>query len=192
MNYRNEIVITGNLGSEPKLIETKKGGVVIAVFSLANNVTRFNEATKQSEKLRTNWIPVKLFGETANNAVKSLKKGDLVTVFGKFSTQDYETKDGKKVKSFEVIAGGIQKEEFAVDLDKKAKEREEKEAEERENNQNVFLEKAFYLAWPSVDSGKILNAYCSGIGPLKDVKNPLGRAYALRKWGIAQGLVQEN
>ena len=190
MNYRNEIVITGNLGSEPKFIETKKAGIAIAVFSLANDVTRFNKLTNQHEKSRTNWIPIKLFGEQANIAVNSLKKGDLVTVFGKFSSQDYEGKDGKKTKSFEVIAGGVQKEQLPSTQSEKAKEREENKNQESEIQQTALLEQAFSKVYPdSKEAEGILRNYAGEFGPLKDVTQSVGRSYALRKWGIERGLI---
>ena len=114
MAYQNSVSISGNLGSDPKYIQSKKNDVAIAVFSIANTVTRYNSDLKQYEKIHTNWIPVKLFGDHADLAVKSLKKGNFVNVFGKLRSHEYSSVDGKKATGFEVVADWVVKEQFAT------------------------------------------------------------------------------
>lgn len=73
-------------------------------------------------------------------------------------------------------------------------EKQKKQEEERQAEQAAMLEQSFADAFSEEkDSEHILSAYCEGsFGPLKDVRNPLGRAAALRKWGIERGLIQDG
>lgn len=56
------------------------------------------------EENRTNFIPVKVLGKTAENVSKFLSKGKLAGVEGEIQTDSYETKDGAKRYTWEVLA----------------------------------------------------------------------------------------
>lgn len=59
------------------------------------------------EKKRTNYIPVTVFGKTAENCERFLAKGSQVGVVGKIQTGSYE-KDGRTVYTTDVIAQAVE------------------------------------------------------------------------------------
>lgn len=60
------------------------------------------------EKKRTNFIPVTVFGKTAESCEKFLAKGRLVAVQGKIQTGSYVNKNGDKVYTTDVIGDKVQ------------------------------------------------------------------------------------
>jgi single-strand DNA-binding protein len=56
------------------------------------------------EESRTNFIPVKVLGKTAENVANFLSKGRLAGVEGEIQTDSYEAKDGSKRYTWEVLA----------------------------------------------------------------------------------------
>ena len=107
MRASNFISLTGNLGADVEQRESKPG-TEIARLSVAETVSRPNPKTGAFEQVHTNWSPVTAFGSLAKRAVKSLKKGDRVTVLGTLKSSSYE-KDGENRRGFEVIAYSIEK-----------------------------------------------------------------------------------
>ena len=76
--------ITGRLGKDPELKETKKGGQML----------RFNVASDQGwgDQKSTNWIGCVVFGKRAEVLERILEKGTFVIVRGEFTTRtDAET-----------------------------------------------------------------------------------------------------
>ena len=69
-------------------------------------VARFTMAIDDGygDKKKTNFIPVVVFGKTAENCEKFLAKGRIVGVSGKIQTGSYEKQDGTKVYTTDVIA----------------------------------------------------------------------------------------
>jgi single-strand DNA-binding protein len=59
------------------------------------------------DKKKTNFIPVVVFGKTAENCERFLAKGRMVAVEGKIQTGSYE-KDGTKVYTTDVIANRVE------------------------------------------------------------------------------------
>ena len=60
------------------------------------------------EEKRTNFIPVKVLGKTAENCGKYLTKGRLASVEGEIQTDSYEAKDGTKRYTWEVFARRVE------------------------------------------------------------------------------------
>ena len=106
MRTSNFISLTGNLGGAVEAKEVQHG-TEVARLSVAETVSRPNAQIGVFEQVHTNWIPVTVFGSLAKRALKSLKKGDRVTVLGSLKISSYE-KDGEKRRSFEVIADSIE------------------------------------------------------------------------------------
>ena len=73
-------------------------------------VARFTMAIDDGfgEKKKTNFIPVVVFGKTAENCEKFLQKGKLVGVSGKIQTGSYEKQDGTKIYTTDVIADRVE------------------------------------------------------------------------------------
>ena len=60
------------------------------------------------EGKRTNFIPVKVLGKTAENCGKYLIKGRLASIEGEIQTDSYEAKDGTKRYTWEVLAHRVE------------------------------------------------------------------------------------
>ena len=95
----NSVILTGRLTREPEVRETA-GGMAVCSFTLAVD-------DGFGEKKHTSFIPVKVFGKTAENCGKYLAKGRLCGVQGKIQTGSYEKKDGSKVYTTDVIADKV-------------------------------------------------------------------------------------
>lgn len=106
MNFRNQVIMTGNLGADPVFVKKERNGDAIVRLSLACSEYRLNAETKSYEQSHTSWIPVVVFSRLATRAGENLKKGDLVTVYGKLRSNSFEHKGVKQTK-LEVIASDL-------------------------------------------------------------------------------------
>lgn len=95
----NSVQLIGRLTADPDVRYNPNTQLAVAKFRVAID-------DGYGEKKRTNFVPVTVFGKTAENCEKYLKKGLLVGVQGKIQTGNYE-KDGKTVYTTDVIAERI-------------------------------------------------------------------------------------
>lgn len=95
----NQVIIIGRLTKDP---ETRYGtsGTAIAKFSVA--------VDRIGKDAGADFIPVKVFGKTAENCERYLGKGSQVGVSGRIQTGSYEKKDGTKVYTTEVVADRVE------------------------------------------------------------------------------------
>lgn len=88
------VVLTGRLTGD---VEIKQAGkTVVANVTIASN----------KDKEHTDFIPVTLWGDVAQNVAKYVKKGMRLTVIGELATNSYE-KDGVKVTKLFVNAKSV-------------------------------------------------------------------------------------
>lgn len=92
----NNVALIGRLTRDPELRYTANNFPMCS-FTLA--IDRHGK-----EENRTNFIPVKVLGKTAENVAKFLSKGKLAGVEGEIQTDSYEAKDGSKRYTWEVLA----------------------------------------------------------------------------------------
>ena len=97
MNNWNGI---GRLTRDPELRYTANNFPVCS-FSIA--IDRMGK-----EEKKTNFIPVKALGKTAENCGKYLAKGRLVGVHGSIETDSYTDKDGNNRNTWNVLASGVE------------------------------------------------------------------------------------
>jgi len=109
----NKQIVMGRLGVDPALNEKAK----IPVCNLSVATPGRMEGTEQSVE----WVKVTVFGKTAENCAKYLKKGSTVYIEGRQQTEKYEDKQGVTRYSTKCIAGHV----VFVGSDKPKKEREE-------------------------------------------------------------------
>ena len=95
----NNVNLIGRMTADPDVRYNPNTQLAVAKFRLAID-------DGYGEKKRTNFVPVTVFGKSAENCEKFLKKGLQVGVQGKIQTGSYE-KDGKKVYTMDVIAERI-------------------------------------------------------------------------------------
>jgi len=100
-----KLMIIGNLGADPEMRYTPNG----------RPVTQFNVAVNQSTKNQqtgewveaTDWFRVSVWGDRAERAAESLRKGNRVFVDGRFKTREFEGRDGQKRTSLEITADNV-------------------------------------------------------------------------------------
>ena len=95
----NRVFISGNLGTDIKVIYTAGKGTPVGRFSVG--VNEYNSQTKQNE---TMWVNVTLWGKAAESLSPYLVKGTKVIVTGKLSIRKYKANDGTEKYSTEVVA----------------------------------------------------------------------------------------
>ena len=109
-----KVMIIGNLGADPEMRYTPNG----------RPVTQFNVAVNQSTKNQqtgewveaTDWFRVSVWGDRAERAAETLRKGNKVFVEGRFKTREFEGRDGQKRTSLEITADSV------VNLEKRPRE----------------------------------------------------------------------
>lgn len=98
----NKVVLIGRLTRDPELRYTS-GGIAVANFTLA--VDR-NFANQQGER-EADFIPIVVWRGAAENCAKYLVKGRLVAVSGRIQTGSYETPEGQRRYTTDVVADDV-------------------------------------------------------------------------------------
>lgn len=96
----NRVTLIGRLGRDPELRYTPSGAAV-ARFSLATDENRKGQDGQWHQE--TTWHNIVIWGQSAERASETLKKGALIYLEGKISVRDWEDKEGQKRTSFEII-----------------------------------------------------------------------------------------
>ena len=102
--YLNKAMIYGNLTRDPEM-KALPSGMQVCSFSLATNRVYNDRDGKRQESVDYHNITV--FGKTADNCAKYLKKGASAYVEGSLRTNSWE-KDGVKQYRTEIIADRVQ------------------------------------------------------------------------------------
>lgn len=98
----NKVILVGRLTRDPEVRYTQTGKVVCS-FTLA--VDRFTAPGGQRE---ADFIPVVVWGKSAEACGNSISKGSKVLVDGRLQIRSYEGKDGNKRWVTEVIAQHVE------------------------------------------------------------------------------------
>ncbi len=101
----NRADVIGNVTRDPE-IRTTTGGQQVLTLGVATNERWKDRATNQ-DKERTEFHNVVLWGALADDVGKNLKKGNRVFVSGRVQTRSWETKEGSKRYTTEIIAENI-------------------------------------------------------------------------------------
>ena len=95
----NQIVIVGRLTSNPEVVKSEDGKersqITLAVPRSYKNA---------DGEYETDFVDCVLWGGVATNTSEYCKKGDIVGVKGRIQTNNYETDDGEKRKSTQIVA----------------------------------------------------------------------------------------
>jgi single-strand DNA-binding protein len=112
---QNTVTLVGRLTRDPEVRFTTKGQAMCR-FDLAVN-RRYKDGTGNWTD-DTSFIPVVVWGDAANRCGEKLKKGLPAHVEGRLQSRNWETKEGQKRTSIEVVARRVQflsKSESAAD-----------------------------------------------------------------------------
>lgn len=97
----NKVVLIGRLTKDPELKFTPTG-TAVTTFTLAVE-RRF----KKEGQPQADFIPIVVWGKTAENTANYMSKGKLMSVAGRIETRSYEVKDGGRRYVTEVVADEV-------------------------------------------------------------------------------------
>jgi single-strand DNA-binding protein len=97
----NNYICTGNLTRDPELRATPTGTSVAKLRIAVNGRRKDGQTGEWVDK--ANFFDVTVWGTSAENAAKFLRKGRLVLVEGRLDWQEWE-KDGQNRQRVEIIA----------------------------------------------------------------------------------------
>ncbi len=133
----NQVFLMGNLTRDPELRYVPSGR---AVANLGLAVNRAFVTQDGERKEETCFVRVVVWGKQAENCNQYLSKGSQVFIEGRLQSRDWETEDGTRRNTLEVVARRVQflgkpKEGEPANLDEQSLEKdgyspenEEKEA----------------------------------------------------------------
>ena len=99
----NQIVIVGRLTGNPEVVKSDEEGKERSQITLA--VPRsYKNADGEYD---TDFVDCVLWGGVATNTAEYCHKGDIVGVKGRIQTSNYETENGEKKKSTQIVAEKI-------------------------------------------------------------------------------------
>jgi single-strand DNA-binding protein len=102
----NRVVLTGNLTRDPELRSTASG-TSVGSLRLASNTRRKNNATGEWQD-KPNYFSVTVWGAQAENCARFLSKGRPVAVDGRLEWREWQTSNGDKRESVEIVAEAVQ------------------------------------------------------------------------------------
>lgn len=101
----NKVFLIGNLTRDPELRYIPSGSAVVTFTVAVNRVYKTQTGEKKEQ---TSFIRVVVWGRRAEVCGEYLSKGSPVFVEGRLQSRDWETQDGQKRNTVEVIADNIQ------------------------------------------------------------------------------------
>lgn len=100
----NCVVISGNIGRDPELRNTRTGTPILS-FSVAVNDRVKDRDGNWTD--RPNWVDCLVFGSRSESLARYLSKGSKVAVAGKLRYSSWE-RDGQRRSKLEVVADDIE------------------------------------------------------------------------------------
>ena len=101
----NRVIITGNLTRDPELRSTS-GGTSVCSLRIATNTRRRDASGEWTDK--ANFFDVTVWGAQGENCARFLSKGRPVAIDGRLEWREWETPEGQKRQSIEIIANSVQ------------------------------------------------------------------------------------
>jgi single-strand DNA-binding protein len=100
----NKVILLGNIGKDPE-IRAIESGRRVATFPLATSETYKDKNGDRQEV--TEWHNVVFWGPVVDIVEKYVKKGSQIYVEGKLRTRSYESKEGVKKYTTEILGDTI-------------------------------------------------------------------------------------
>ena len=101
----NKVLLIGNLTRDPEL-RYVPSGTAVATFTVAVNRVYTSQAGEKKEE--TSFIRVVVWARRAEVCGEYLAKGSPVFIEGRLQSRNWETQDGQKRSTIEVIADNVQ------------------------------------------------------------------------------------
>lgn len=100
----NEVKLIGRVGKDPEAKRLDNGKCVVK-FSIATTEKYTDKSGEKKEV--TEWHNCSAWDKIAEIIDKYVKKGKLIYVSGKIQYQEYENKEGAKVKSTNILVNDM-------------------------------------------------------------------------------------
>lgn len=101
---RPTVTMVGRVGADPMLKFTQKGDAW-CTFRIAHTARVKNgDEWKDGQ---TTWVGVSAWRTLAENVAESITKGTSVIVSGRLEQRDWETQDGERRTSYEIVADEV-------------------------------------------------------------------------------------
>jgi len=97
----NNVVIIGRLTKSPEVKQTGSG------ISFCNFTVAVERAYKSGEERQADFIDCVVWRNSADFLSKYFQKGDMIGVTGHLQTRNWETDDGQRRKTTEVVADSL-------------------------------------------------------------------------------------
>ena len=123
----NKVFLIGRLTRDPELRYTTSGQAV-TTFGLATSRTYM---AKDGKKEETCFVNIVTWGKQAEVCAEYLKKGNLIFIEGRLQYRKWETQDGEKRSTIEVVVINFQFLEKAQNQTLQAEKKEEVENVEK-------------------------------------------------------------
>jgi len=101
----NKVFLIGNLTRDPEL-RYVPSGTAVATFTIAVNRVYMTQSGEKKEQ--TSFLRVVVWGRRAEVCGEYLSKGSPLFVEGRLQSRNWETQDGQKRSTVEIIADNIQ------------------------------------------------------------------------------------
>lgn len=98
----NRVILIGRLTRDPEMRYTPNG-----VASVRFGIAVQRPFTNQQGEREADFIDIRAWRKLAETCATHLKKGRLVAIEGRLEVRSYETQDGQKRKSVEVVADDV-------------------------------------------------------------------------------------
>lgn len=154
MSIWNNMLVGNGVGrvANSILLSTTPGGLLMCRFTVAINNRKKSQDGKYFET--TTWLRCVAWERQAEIITKNVKKGDVICVYGKLETREWETRDGvvktdleMNVSDFTLVDNKFnsipQSEVEKSDTnDKKGKKKEVNNTEKNDTEENIIEEVA--------------------------------------------------
>jgi single-strand DNA-binding protein len=102
----NRVVLTGNLTADPEL-RSLPSGTSVCRLRIASNTRRKDGSTGEWTD-KANYFDVTVWGAQGENCARFLSKGRPVAIDGRLEWREWETQEGAKRQSVEIVAESVQ------------------------------------------------------------------------------------
>lgn len=100
----NKVILVGNLGRDPELSYLPSGQSV-AKFTMATSRSYKDKNGELKEE--TEWHNIVAWGKLGEICAQYLSKGRLAYVEGRIQSREYEDREGKKRRWFDIVADNV-------------------------------------------------------------------------------------
>ncbi|MEQ1849658.1 MAG: single-stranded DNA-binding protein [Candidatus Peribacteraceae bacterium] len=101
----NHAQVIGNVTRDPEMRTTTSGQSVLTIGVATNE--RWKDRASNEMKERTEYHNVVIWGELAQEVQRTIHKGSRVHVAGRVQTRSWETKEGQKRTTTEIVADTV-------------------------------------------------------------------------------------